>query len=163
MKFYNIALALTLLLAPVQTHAKQSTGASDYKPEATYGAPLDEDSPGTTERRYIIKYRKDSSDYNARLQNAKNDAKRGQSNNGTNGRGNNGQQGNRGKTRNSPLVQERGNKDMLKFGKFLPRANAEVIYLDSANKNKYSKRDDVEYIEEGEGDTLHCCIARLLS
>ena len=50
---------------------------------------------------------------------------------------------------------------MLKFGKFLPRANAEVIYLDAANKKKYNNRDDVEYVELGEGDTLHCMLVFL--
>ena len=154
MKFYNIPLALALLFAPVQTHAKQNTGASDYKQEATNGAPSGKDRQGKV-KRYIVKYKKGSSDYNARLQNAQNDAKRVQGN-GNDGRGS--EQGNQGKMRNSPVsslpVKERGD-DMLKYGKFLPRANAEVIYLDKANKKKYKKRDDVEYVELGEGNTLH--------
>ena len=50
---------------------------------------------------------------------------------------------------------------MLKFGKFLPRANAEVVYLDAANKKKYEERDDVAYVELGEGGTLHCMLVFL--
>lgn len=160
MKFYSIAFALALLLSPVQTLAKPSTGDSDYTQEATHGALPDEESPSAT-KRYIVKYKKGSSDYNARLKNAKDNAKRGQGNgNGGQGRGNSGQQGNRGKTRNSPAVQERGN-GLLRFGSFLPRENAEVVFLDSDNEKRYKQRDDVEYVELGEGDILHCMLVFL--
>jgi len=151
MKFYSITLALALLLGHVpQTLAKPNTGATGNEQDATHGAPTSEEEPPSNRQRYVVKFKKGSSDYNARLKNAKNNAKRGQGNGGQgndNDRGKSGQQGNRGKTRNSPPVQERGN-DLFPFGNFLPKANAEVIYLDSDNdKKEYEQRDDVEYIE----------------
>jgi len=143
MKFYSIAIALTLLLVPDEIFAKKEstkvTSSEDEEPATFSYQPHVIEEPNVT--RYLVKYKSTSTEYKARLENAAIQAQA---------------QSQGGKLRNSsPSIgidigfeAAADSGYLLTHGKFLPKENIEIMYLHSEkDKAKYEARDDVEYVE----------------
>ena len=78
--------------------------------------------------RYIVKYKDESLEYKIRLQNAKE---------GVNEEA-------------LDLFSSPQGIQLLDHGKFLPKANAEIMYFKSEEEiNAYEEKEDVEYVELG--------------
>jgi len=143
MKFYSIAIALTLLLVPDEIFAKKEstkvTSSEDDEPATfPYKPNVIEESNDT---RFLVKFKSTSTEYKARLESAAIQAQA---------------QSQGGKLRNSsPSIgidigfeATANSGHLLTHGKFLPKENIEIMYLHSEkDKAKYEARDDVEYVE----------------
>lgn len=128
MKISNIALtSLTLMLSPVQILAKETVYTADTMPQMPTFQTPPVDQAAIPVNRYIVKYKEDSKEFKSRM----NQAARKKSN---------------GNLRLAGAPDDQ----LLASGGFLPKDNAEVIYLNSDEEVKeWNEKDDVEYVELG--------------
>lgn len=93
--------------------------------EPTFSPPSDD----KLSTRYIVKYKNGSLDYKMRLQIAAREALNGEA---------------------LDSVSSIQDLKLLDYGKFLPKANAEIMYFNSEEAIKtYEDKEDVEYVELG--------------
>jgi len=127
MKIYNIAIvSLSLMLSSVQTLASCDNSVDDTTGQTPSFQSPQVQSFLANENRYIVKYKPGSKDFQARMQHAiKKQSK--------------------GKLRMSASSVD---GQLLTAGSFMPKENAEVVYLNSEEEIKqWSEKDDVEYVE----------------
>ncbi len=133
MKIYNIAIAsLALMLSPIQTLASKGNSMDDITERQTPSFPTPAvESFLANENRYIVKYKPGSKEFQTRMKRAA----RKQA---------------RGKLRKTAFSDD---ASLFTAGSFMPKDNAEIVYLNSEEEVKqWNERDDVEYVEHG---TLH--------
>lgn len=120
MKIYNIAItALALMLSPAPILAKDVAHQTP-----TFQSPETQQNEVTN--RYIVKFKAGSEEFETRMQQAAR------------------QHSNRKLRKSGATNDER----FLAFGTFLPKDNAEVMYLSSEEEvAEWSAKDDVEYVE----------------
>lgn len=125
MKISHIALTIVSLMlsSPARILAKETVIANSMQDMPTFMSPQNEDEPIT---RYIVKYKEGSQEFETRMQAARQDSTRN--------------------LRSSATPDKR----LLTFGSFLPKDNAEVLYLSSEKEvQEWEEKDDVEYVELG--------------
>eukprot|EP00554_Chaetoceros_debilis_P011612 CAMPEP_0194128020 /NCGR_PEP_ID=MMETSP0150-20130528/60828_1 /TAXON_ID=122233 /ORGANISM="Chaetoceros debilis, Strain MM31A-1" /LENGTH=587 /DNA_ID=CAMNT_0038821975 /DNA_START=32 /DNA_END=1793 /DNA_ORIENTATION=+ len=140
MKLFNVATALALALMSDSAFAtKESTASNvatsdDYKPTFSCQDALEETTSTTSSEgtRYLVKYKKNSSQYKANLETARIQAQAKK-------------QGGKFLT-GGPSIS--ADTHLLTHGKFLPNQNVEIAYFRSEKeKTLFEERNDVEYIE----------------
>ena len=139
MKIYNIALTtLALMLSPSPILAKETAVADTVQQVPTFqGQP----HQGQVTNRYIVKFKAGSTEFKTRMQQAARQSS--------------------GANLRKSAAAAGSNENHLAFGNFLPKENAEVLYLDSEEDVKaWNNKGDVEYVELGKlsGRTMvwHC-------
>ena len=122
MKFINVTIALALSL----------TSDSAFATTSKEG------------KRYMVQYKRTSSQYKANLETARIQAQAKK------------QQGGKSLTGGPSISADSDTHDLLTDGRFLPKQNVEIVYFSSeTEKTLFEKRDDVELIEEGKRRSLH--------
>ena len=149
MNFFNVAMALALVLAPNTAFATKesnifnATTSDDYQPTFSHQDVTEEttstaSSEGT---RYLVKYNNNSSKYNARIETARIQAQAKK-------------QG--GEDLNGAVPSFSADTHLLTHGRFLPNQNVEIVYFNSEKeKALFEQSEEVEYIEEGKCHLLH--------
>eukprot|EP00554_Chaetoceros_debilis_P008917 CAMPEP_0194098730 /NCGR_PEP_ID=MMETSP0150-20130528/41_1 /TAXON_ID=122233 /ORGANISM="Chaetoceros debilis, Strain MM31A-1" /LENGTH=716 /DNA_ID=CAMNT_0038784801 /DNA_START=80 /DNA_END=2226 /DNA_ORIENTATION=- len=142
MNFFNVAMALALVLAPNTAFATKesnifnATTSDDYQPTFSHQDVTEEttstaSSEGT---RYLVKYNNNSSKYNARIETARIQAQAKK-------------QG--GEDLNGAVPSFSADTHLLTHGRFLPNQNVEIVYFNSEKeKALFEQSEEVEYIEE---------------
>ncbi len=134
------ALKLDPAFGTKESSAYNIATSDDYsKPPTFFQQDVLEEMTSTTSTegtRYLIKYRKTSSQYQANRK-LQAQAKK---------------QGGKFLTCDPSIWAD---THLLTHGRFLPNQNIEIVYLSEAEKTRFEQRDDVEYIGKGKCRSLH--------